>query len=298
MDADLPLDLGRPLAARQTNGQAGLPSYTHQPCPRDYLGNEERGQLPVRTRCHRAQPVCPTQRSQQYLRGSVGAHQDTIRHQHTACKYPSKHPFRAPFSHPRTSTNKSQYYVYQCDMVKGVEDLRTPLSEIIELDIKIRGTLSGFMMPAFVIDLPGGGGKRLVSTKDSYDPISGLATYRAPGLAGEKGTRTYKYYDPKPVAVEDLVALRQQKAQALETGQTLEELARQRLFIPMPSPWEVPTFGINHPPVSQPAPVINHPPVIQPAPAINHRPVSEAATPMWPQHSHHGYDGAQLAASG
>ena len=176
-------------------------------------------------------------------------------------------------THPRPHTNTPQYYVYQCDLVKGVEDLRTPLSEIIKLDKQIRGTLSGFMMPAFVIDLPGGGGKRLVSTHESYDAKTGLATYRAPGLDGEKGTRTYSYYDPKPVAVEDLVALRQQKAQALETGQTLDELVRKRLFIPTPSPWAVPI------------------------PAINHGPFSEPAAPMWQRDSHE-YGGAQLAASG
>lgn len=83
-------------------------------------------------------------------------------------------------------------------MVRGIEDLRTPLRTIIDLDVELRGTLSGFMMPAFVIDLPGGGGKRLVSTYDTYDEISGVATYRAPGLPGTKGQMEYTYYDPKP----------------------------------------------------------------------------------------------------
>jgi len=58
-------------------------------------------------------------------------------------------------------------------MVKGVEDLRTPLSEIINLDKQLRGTLSGFMMPSFVVDLPGGGGKRLVSTFEEHDAEAG-----------------------------------------------------------------------------------------------------------------------------
>ena len=51
--------------------------------------------------------------------------------------------------------------VYQGDMVKGVEDLRTKLSTILFLEQQIRGTIAGFMTPSFVIDLPEGGGKRL-----------------------------------------------------------------------------------------------------------------------------------------
>jgi lysine 2,3-aminomutase len=115
-------------------------------------------------------------------------------------------------------------------MVKGVEDLRTPLNEIIKLDKDIRGTLSGFMMPSFVIDLPGGGGKRLVSTHESYH--QGIATYTAPGLQGTKGSRTYTYYDPKPVEVMQLAELHQQKVQALHNGQTLEELAQSEVIKP------------------------------------------------------------------
>ncbi|KAI8930503.1 hypothetical protein NX059_012452 [Plenodomus lindquistii] len=94
--------------------------------------------------------------------------------------------------------NIQPYYVYQCDMVQGVEDLRTPLSKILRLDKELRGTFSGFMMPSFVVDLPGGGGKRLVSTYESYDESVGVATYTAPGLPGLKGLKTYTYYDPQP----------------------------------------------------------------------------------------------------
>jgi lysine 2,3-aminomutase len=144
-------------------------------------------------------------------------------------------------------------------MVKGVEDLRTPLKEIIKLDKQIRGTLSGFMMPSFVIDLPGGGGKRLVSTHESYSETTGIAIYRAPGLDGEKGHMEFTYNDPKAVAFEDLVRLRQQKAQALETGQTLEELTRKRHFMPSPSAWDVPIPAINRQHASQLALLYNEP---------------------------------------
>jgi lysine 2,3-aminomutase len=132
-------------------------------------------------------------------------------------------------------------------MVKGVEDLRTPLSEIIYLDKKIRGTLSGFMMPAFVIDLPGGGGKRLVSTAESYDAKKGVARYRAIGLGGDKGNRDYYYHDPKPLVAAELAALRAQKAQALKQGQTLEQVARRPVSVP---------HHVEHPsPAPAPAPM-------------------------------------------
>ena len=84
-------------------------------------------------------------------------------------------------------------------MVPGIEHLRTPLSTAIRIDKELRGTMSGFMIPSFVVDLPGGGGKRLVSTYEEYDEKTGVSTYRAPGLSGEKGKRLYTYYDPRPL---------------------------------------------------------------------------------------------------
>lgn len=126
-------------------------------------------------------------------------------------------------------------------MVQGIEDLRTPLSEIIELDKKLRGTLSGFMMPAFVIDLPGGGGKRLVSTYDSYDKDTGVAEYSAPGLPGVKGQITYTYHDPKPVEAAALQEFRYHQHQALVKGVTLSEFARTTFNRPTPQPVETMT---------------------------------------------------------
>lgn len=108
-------------------------------------------------------------------------------------------------------------------MVQGIEDLRTPLRDIINFDKELRGTLSGFMMPAFVIDLPGGGGKRLVSTHETYNEETGVATYRAPGLPGVKGQMTYTYYDPKSVSDTELAEFRLQQESALHRGETMEQ---------------------------------------------------------------------------
>lgn len=51
------------------------------------------------------------------------------------------------------------YYLYQCDLVKGVEHFRTPLSRGIEIMEYLRGRLSGIAIPMFVVDAPHGGGK-------------------------------------------------------------------------------------------------------------------------------------------
>lgn len=51
------------------------------------------------------------------------------------------------------------YYLYQCDLVPGSSHLRTPVSKGIELIKGLRGTTTGYAIPQFVIDAPGGGGK-------------------------------------------------------------------------------------------------------------------------------------------
>ncbi|MDG6220044.1 MAG: KamA family radical SAM protein [Candidatus Thermoplasmatota archaeon] len=48
------------------------------------------------------------------------------------------------------------YYIYQCDLVKGVEHFRTPVNEGIEIMKKLQGYTSGLCVPQFVIDGPGG----------------------------------------------------------------------------------------------------------------------------------------------
>lgn len=51
------------------------------------------------------------------------------------------------------------YYIYQCDMARGIEHFRTPVSKGIEILEGLRGHTSGLGVPAYVIDAPGGGGK-------------------------------------------------------------------------------------------------------------------------------------------
>lgn len=51
------------------------------------------------------------------------------------------------------------YYLYQCDLSKGISHFRTPVSKGIEIIEGLRGHTSGLAVPTFVIDMPGGGGK-------------------------------------------------------------------------------------------------------------------------------------------
>lgn len=51
------------------------------------------------------------------------------------------------------------YYIYQCDLSMGLEHFRTPVSKGIEIMENLRGHTSGYCVPTFVVDAPGGGGK-------------------------------------------------------------------------------------------------------------------------------------------
>lgn len=51
------------------------------------------------------------------------------------------------------------YYIYQCDLSMGLEHFRTPVSKGIEIMENLRGHTSGYAVPTFVVDAPGGGGK-------------------------------------------------------------------------------------------------------------------------------------------
>lgn len=51
------------------------------------------------------------------------------------------------------------YYVYQCDLIAGSAHLRASVRRGIEIVQQLRGHTTGYAVPQFVIDAPGGGGK-------------------------------------------------------------------------------------------------------------------------------------------
>lgn len=51
------------------------------------------------------------------------------------------------------------YYIYQCDLVRGLEHFRTPIASGVRIIEFLRGHTSGLAVPVFVVDAPGGAGK-------------------------------------------------------------------------------------------------------------------------------------------
>ncbi len=51
------------------------------------------------------------------------------------------------------------YYLYACDLINGSAHFRVPVSRGIEIIRALRGWTTGYAVPQFVIDAPGGGGK-------------------------------------------------------------------------------------------------------------------------------------------
>ncbi len=51
------------------------------------------------------------------------------------------------------------YYLYQCDPIPGSSHFRTPISKGLEIIEGLRGHTTGYAVPTYVVDAPGGGGK-------------------------------------------------------------------------------------------------------------------------------------------
>jgi lysine 2,3-aminomutase len=88
--------------------------------------------------------------------------------------------------------NVHPYYVYVHDLVKGVEDLRTTVQTAIDIEKAVRGVCAGFNTPTFVVDAPGGGGKRDVHSFEHYDRENGISVYSAPSVK----PGFFLYFDP------------------------------------------------------------------------------------------------------
>jgi lysine 2,3-aminomutase len=70
------------------------------------------------------------------------------------------------------------YYLYQCDLAVGTEHFRTPISTGINIIEKLRGHTTGYAVPTFVIDAPGGGGKIPLSPSYFIALVEGRAVLR------------------------------------------------------------------------------------------------------------------------
>ena len=106
------------------------------------------------------------------------------------------------------------YYLFQCDLVRGVEHFRTPVSRGIEIMEYLRGRLGGLAIPSYVVDAPGGGGKipvlptYLVSMSPTHTVFRNfegmLVSYPEP-FAGRHGGDSRMGSTPTSPTVYDLV---------------------------------------------------------------------------------------------
>ena len=70
------------------------------------------------------------------------------------------------------------YYIYQCDPAKGTGHFRTPIAVGINIIEKLRGHTSGYAVPTYVVDAPGGGGKIPVGPNYVISQAKGRYTLR------------------------------------------------------------------------------------------------------------------------
>jgi len=89
------------------------------------------------------------------------------------------------------------YYLYQCDPISGSAHFRTPVEKGLEIIRGLRGHTTGYAVPTYVIDAPGGGGKipllpDYVAGRDGNDLLLNNYlghTFRYPDAGGRVGAR-------------------------------------------------------------------------------------------------------------
>ncbi len=83
------------------------------------------------------------------------------------------------------------YYIYQCDPISGSAHLRTPIEKGLEIIAGLRGFTTGYAVPTFVVDAPGGGGKIPLFPDTLIGREGDHVLFR-----NYEGN-TYRYYDPQ-----------------------------------------------------------------------------------------------------
>ena len=82
------------------------------------------------------------------------------------------------------------YYIYQCDLAKGISHFRTPVEAGIRIIEALRGHTSGLAVPHFVVDAPGGGGK--IPVNPDYVVLRDGKRWVLRNYAGKE----YEYFEP------------------------------------------------------------------------------------------------------
>jgi lysine 2,3-aminomutase len=82
------------------------------------------------------------------------------------------------------------YYLYQCDPISGSSHFRTPVAKGLEIVEGLRGHTTGYAVPTYVIDAPGGGGKIPLQPESVVGRDGDWLLLR--NYEGQE----YRYYDP------------------------------------------------------------------------------------------------------
>ncbi|WOD37065.1 KamA family radical SAM protein [Nodosilinea sp. E11] len=94
------------------------------------------------------------------------------------------------------------YYLYQCDLVQGAGHFRTSIDRGLDIMKSLQGYTSGYAVPKYVVDAPGGGGKVVISPQNMLSKEPGNQVF----------LRTYKgdismYQEPPDYVAEDFTNL-------------------------------------------------------------------------------------------
>lgn len=96
------------------------------------------------------------------------------------------------------------YYLYQCDLIHGSSHLRTSVAEGVSIIEGLRGHTTGYAVPQFVIDGPGGGGKIPINPNYIVETATGRVTLR--NFEGN----IFEYPDPTPMPLVEMERLQRE----------------------------------------------------------------------------------------
>jgi len=82
------------------------------------------------------------------------------------------------------------YYIYQCDLATGTEHFRTSIATGVQIMEKLRGYTTGYAIPTYVVDAPGGGGKIPV------DPVYMVSKGRGKIVLRNYEGKIFEYPEP------------------------------------------------------------------------------------------------------
>ena len=82
------------------------------------------------------------------------------------------------------------YYIYQCDLATGTEHFRTSVATGIQIIEKLRGHTTGYAIPTYVVDAPGGGGKIPI------EPVYMISRGKGKVVLRNYEGKTFEYPEP------------------------------------------------------------------------------------------------------